>query len=202
LLLVSSYASAVTLGLIWFLWTGRGPSRPHPPAAPPATASLSPSSQGASRAATRGQEPPLPPGNVTELGRSLRLGDLEISPRSIVHRSVELTNRSDTHPLAPLDPAFVRESTGADDQSYIETPEGGRILMLRLAAESEWSIQDQLFPTLEPGQAADTIVVSQPVAKSRLKGRLTWHVKLRTRTHQTDVVGVRFSPKDVVDQTW
>ena len=113
--------------------------------------------------------------------------------------SLRLTNRSPDQPLSPLEPAFVRDSSQADDQSFIETADGRRISMLRLATESEWSISDQTFPRLNPGERADTIVVSEPVQPADLAGTLTWHVKLRTGTYQTDVLGVRFTAADVRD---
>jgi hypothetical protein len=166
---------------------------------------------------------PLPAQNLTELGRRLRSGDLELSPVSIIRQPVELfrlegttgeerespdtlvltlrlTNRSDSRTLSPLDPVFVRDSSAADDQSVIETADGQRISMFPLAAESEWSIQGQVFPKLKPGETAETIIVSRPISTAQLRGPMTWHIKLRTRTHQTDVLGIRFSHHEVVNQ--
>jgi len=54
------------------------------------------------------------------------------------------------------------------------------------------------FP-LKPGAKTDTIVVSEPVPLADLAGPVIWHVKLRTGTYQTDVVGVRFTAEDVRD---
>ncbi len=71
--------------------------------------------------------------------------------------------------------------------------------MFRLAPESEWSLRDQVFPNLKPGESAETIVVSEPFPSNLPVGALTWHVKLRTRTYQTDVLGVRFRELDVED---
>ena len=71
--------------------------------------------------------------------------------------------------------------------------------MFRLAPESEWSLRDQVFPNLMPGESAETIVVSEPVPDNLPGGTLTWHVKLRTGTYQTDVLGVRFTVLDVED---
>jgi hypothetical protein len=101
--------------------------------------------------------------------------------------------------LTPLDPDFVRESSAAIDHSYIETAGGPRIGMFRLAPESEWSVQDQVFPHLMPGESAESIVVSEPVFFDLPRGVMTWHVKLRTRPYQTDVVGIRFRASDVQD---
>ncbi len=225
LLLVSSYASALTLALGFILWTGRGLSRlDFSPSSEP-----DPGSNGASqsRGASLAGEVvlPLPAPNVTDLRRPARLGELEVTPRSIARRSVrllrlqgtakgrrvssptlvltlELANRSTASTFAPLDPAIVRESVPAVDQSFIEVPGGRRIAMFRLAMESEWSIQGQVFPALEPGGLADTILVSEPVAMSDLTGTMTWHVKLRTGPYRTDVLGVRFSVEDVIKKSF
>jgi hypothetical protein len=71
--------------------------------------------------------------------------------------------------------------------------------MFRLAVESEWSIDGQSFPSLKPGETAETIVVSEPVRVSELSGPLIWHVKLRTSDFQSDVVGIRFTADNVID---
>ncbi len=106
---------------------------------------------------------------------------------------VEVTNRSRTSTFAPLDLAIVREPLSSLDQSFIELSRRRRIAMFRLAIESEWSIQDQVFPALKPGESVETILVSEPVAMSDLAGTMTWHVKLRTAPYRTDVLGVRFT---------
>ena len=115
--------------------------------------------------------------------------------------TLELANRSTSSTFAPLDPAIVRESVPAVDQSFIDVPGGRRIAMFRLAMESEWSIQGQGFPALEPGGLADTILVSEPVAMSHLAGTMTWHVKLRTGPNRTDVLGVRFMAEQVANES-
>ena len=122
-----------------------------------------------------GAPQPLPVHNLVDLGKTLRLGDLELTPLSIVHRSVylyrlegatgeeresqdslvltlRLTNRSETRAFAPLDRSFIRDSGAAEDHTYIESSDGRHIPMFQLAAESEWSIQDQQFPVLKPGR--------------------------------------------------
>ena len=80
LLLVSSYASALTLALGFILWTGWGLSRPDfsPSSGPvPGSNGASPS-RGASL--TGDVLLPLPAPNVTDLGRLVRLGELEVTP--------------------------------------------------------------------------------------------------------------------------
>ncbi len=225
LLLVSSYASALTLALGFILWTGQGLSRlDFSPSSEPVPGSTGASpSRGASL--TGDVLLPLPAPNVTDLGRPVRLGELEVTPRSIARRPVELlrlqgtaegdresspslvltlelANRSTGSALTPLDPAIVRDPVPAVDQSFIEVPGGRRIAMFRLAIESEWSIRDQLFPALQPGETVETILVSEPVAMTDLKGTMTWHRKLRTAPYRTDVLGVRFSVGEVIDKSF
>ena len=74
--------------------------------------------------------------------------------------------------------------------------------MFRLAIESEWSIEGQVFPSLKPGETAETILVSEPVAMADLHGTMTWHVKLRTGPYRTDVLGVQFSVEDVIKKSF
>lgn len=225
LLLVSSYASALTLALGFILWTGRGLSRlDFSTSSEPGPGTIGPS-PGRGASGTGEDLLPLPAPNVTELGSPVRLGELEVTPRSIARRPVELlrlqgtaeedresspslvmtlelANRPTGSTLAPLEPAIVRDSVPALDRSFIEVPGGGRIAMFRLAIESEWSIQDQVFPALQPGQTVETILVSEPVALADLKGTMTWHVKLRTAPYRTDVLGVRFSVGEVIDRSF
>jgi hypothetical protein len=226
MLLTVSYASAVTLALAWLLWSGRGlalrVSDLPPGLSPPAKKGSDVQPRDVEPEPTTVKLPPLPVPNLTELGKAIRLGDLEVLPRSIVHRAValtrlegstgeqrespsslvltlQLTNRAAGLSLTPLDPAFVREAGAAIDHSCIETAGGPRIGMFRLAPESEWSLQDQIFPHLRPGESAETLVVSEPIYTELPKGWLTWHVKLRTRPYQTDVVGIQFRASDVED---
>ncbi len=224
-LLVSSYASALTLTLCFVLWTGRGlwradhGSSSEPPGGPNGRLS-------GRNAGSVGKAPlPLPAPNVTILGKPLRVGELQVTPLAVTCRPVnllrlegtadgeretapvlvmtlELRNLSATDEFAPLDPALVRDPVPAIDQSFVELPGGRRIAMFRLAIESEWSIEDQFFPNLKPGETAETIVVSEPVALAELAGTVTWHVKLRTAPYRTDVLGAQFSTHDVVDSSF
>jgi hypothetical protein len=224
LLLLASYASAVTMALFWLLWTGRGLDRPGPTFE--SGWETGPLDSGKDRRPGRaGLVPPVPSQNLTTLGTAVRLGDLEVTPRHISRREIELvrldgatgetrqvgdvlvlslrfTNRSKDQVLIPLVPAFVRDSNPTDDRSYIETQTGREIAMYRLAPESEWSIKDQRFPTLRPGERGQTIVVSETVRMSDLAGSLTWRVKLRTGTYQTDVLGIHFSAENVIDESF
>jgi hypothetical protein len=225
LLLVSSYASALTLALGFILWTGRGLSRLDFSTSSEPVPGSTGASPGGGASGTGEDLLPLPAPNVTNLGGPVRLGEIEVTPRSIARRPVELlrlqgtaegeresspslvltlelANRSTGSTFAPLDPAIVRDTVPAVDQSFIEVPGGRRIAMFRLAIESEWSIQDQLFPALQPGETVETILVSEPVAMTDLKGTITWHLKLRTAPYRTDVLGVRFTAQDVIDRSF
>ncbi len=225
LLLVSSYASALTLALGLILWTGRGLwQTDHRASEEPAPAA---NGEPSSRGPTSYDKflIPLPDQNATVLRKPLRLSRLEVTAHSVVRRPVKLlrlegtadeeresppvlvltlglTNRSSRNTFAPLDPSMVRDPVPAVDQSYIELPGGRRISMFRLAVESEWSIHDQVFPSLKPGETAETILVSEPVTMSELTTTMTWHVKLRTAPYRTEVLGVRFTPRDVENESF
>jgi hypothetical protein len=222
LLLLASYASALTLAVAWMLWSGRTTRRSDPSESELLASSLPGAPGRGSPAVSNESLPPLPEPNLVRLGETVYLGDLGITPRSIVRRELQLvhlegatgeyreappslvltlslSNRSGKRAFAPLDPAFVRDSTLAVDQPFIENRGRRRILMFRLAIESEWSIEGQSFPTLKPGETTETILVSEPVQVRELSAPLVWHVKLRTSVFQTDVVGVRFAPEDVAD---
>jgi hypothetical protein len=115
--------------------------------------------------------------------------------------ALELTNRSAVSSFAPLDVAFVRDAVPVVDQSFIELPGSQRIAMFQLARESEWSIDGQVFPVLQPGATVETILVSDPVPMAYLKGSMIWHVKLRTAPFRTDVVGVQFTADQVANES-
>lgn len=222
LLLVASYASAVTLSLIWILWTGRALSHRRPTSNSSTEAPAHDSDKGSRLRPALPRPARLPAQNLTTVETSIRLGELELVPVSISRRGIELerldgfdgetrqiedvlvlsvrlTNRAADLTFAPLEPAFVRSSGSADDDSFIETATGKRIPMYQLAPESEWSIHDQRFPVLKPGEAGETILVSEPVQMNDLTGPLIWHIKIRTGTYRTDVLGVQFTRENVLD---
>ena len=221
LLLVSSYASAMTLALLWVLFSGRTLPRSESPA----PADSVDAAAGSSRQKLAGDPPaPLPAQNLTRMGEPIRLGEVEVLPRFLVRRALDLVhlagasgdkretppslvltvrlkNVSATREFAPLTPTMLRDVSLSDDQSFIELPGGRRIAMFRLATESEWSIEDQILPTLKPGEEADTILASEAVSMPDLASPMIWRVKLRTGTFRTDVVGIRFTVQDVSDES-
>jgi hypothetical protein len=219
---VASYASAVTMALAWLFWTGRVLPRPAFVTESSGDTSLSDPIKRANRHEGGSPPPPLPDRNLTVVGTTLRLGELEVTPLDISRRKIKLVrldgftgkrrvvenvlvltlrvkNRSQDRALTPLEPSFIRTAGTADDESFIETAASQRISMYNLAPESEWSIRDQAFPTLKPDEAAETIVVSEPVKNNELASPMIWHLKLRATTYQTDVLGVRFSSDDVTE---
>lgn len=216
-----SYSSAVTLALTWVLWTGRGFRPPEPPAA------SADQNQAAAESQTKTVEfsavtelAPLPAGHVTTLGKTIRIGDLEVTPLKVfvtrlrLARSVpphnrrreagtsvvlrlKLTNVSEDQSFAPLELAFVREQSSPMDRSSIETSGEKIISLFPLAIDSEWSIAGQDFPVLKPGTSAETIIASELGAEDRLTSDMTWRVRLRIGPYKTDMIGVQFDKNDV-----
>jgi hypothetical protein len=219
LLLTASYASAVTLALFWVLWTGRSLRGPESSGEPGPAADLSGPLE-SPRRASPSNFPPLPARNLAVLGQSIRLGEIELTARRVAYRpvelvrlggssedrrdsepvlvlSLELSNRSRNESLTPLDVHLVRDADPGPDQPCLELKDGLVIPPYRLATESEWSIAGQDFPTLRPGESAETLVVTERLRLGDLSDPLLWRVKLRTGTFQTDVLGVRFSSRDI-----
>ena len=221
-LLLASYASAVTLGLLWVLWTGRRVrdfvAEPEPP--PSSGAEQDPGLR-ADRARRITPPPPIAAEHLTSLGRAVRIGMIEVTPLRITSGPVELGrvfNSRQTKPggkntlklllslknisseliLAPLDEAFLRSRPRFDMESYIETSQdGGTISLYPLALESEWSIVGQDFREIRPAETFETLVVSAPDALGRITPEMTWRIRLRTDINHTDDLGVRFHATDV-----
>jgi len=219
-LLLASYASAVTLALIWVLWTGRGLSRPGLSAAPSRPTSGAAIAWGKELPATRSHDSSVPPERVTGLGRPIVVGDLEVVPLVVLFREVRLyrivdpegerreapaclvltlrlDNKSRERRLTPLELASVRDAGDPAEASFIETASGERVAMFKLAMESEWSIEDQAFPAIEPGGHEDITLVSEPVEESRLASPLLWRVKLKTGVGRSEEIGVRFARQEI-----
>jgi hypothetical protein len=219
LLLLVSYSSAITLALAWILWTGRAARLGQPPPDSPAAAPAESVSR-AREPERAAPAPPIPPENLAPLGQTIRLGDLEVTPQAVVAtplelvRSIEppesrreegevlvlrlrLVNISQDRSFAPLDPSLVRERGLRPHDPYIATSRGPNIRLYPLAIESEWSILGQDFDELAPRQATVTIVAAEPGSVARLSPQMTWRVWLRTGVYRTDMLGVRFTSRDV-----
>lgn len=218
-----SYSSALTLVLIWLLATGRL-ARPPANAPEPPSVSEKPAAESPPRLLDAQEDgspsaPPLPVENLTTIGKSVQLGDLEVTPLGIEAGPVELvrtidpgksrrengclilrlrlTNRSRISNFAPADLNSVRDCELRDFDPYIATSSGPAIRLFPLALTSEWSIRGQEFPSLGPGETAETLIASEPGAVDRLADEMTWRVRLRTGVYRTDMLGVRFTRDQV-----
>lgn len=215
-LLLASYASAVTMALIWVLATNRG-LRPRAAAVPP------PPAAAWGRGAAGGPSAASKPSDdrITTLGAPLLVGDLEITPievrfqdvnlfrvvdpKGAKRRKVEdclvltlrLTNRSSDHRLTPLELASVRDSADSAGSSFIESATGERIGMFELAMESEWSIELQSFPSVKPGQSEDVILVSEPITDRKLASPLVWRITIQAAAGGSEEIGVRFDRQEI-----
>jgi hypothetical protein len=219
-ILLLTYSSVLTLVLIWLFWTGRIPKSAPPETPPTATEKTAP------EPAVRHVElrpatppPPIPPENITTLRKPVRLGDLEVTPRSIeagpvalVHRidanerrseddclvlRLRLTNLSKNQTFTPIDPVQVRERDIRTFDPYIATSEGRPIRLFPLALDSEWSLFGQEFPVLAPNESAETFIAAEPGSADHLADEMTWRVRVRFGPYRSDMIGVRFTKSDV-----
>jgi hypothetical protein len=217
--LLLSYSSVVTLALGWLLWTG-GARRSTDETATGKSNSSAELAAKPSEAVPSVLAPPIPEENLTSLGKPIRLGALELTPLEIVAAPVQLvrsidrddvrdaeadslilrlhlTNISGNLVFAPLEAALVRDQASPLDRSYIATARGKRINLYPLAIDSEWLIAGQEFPVLDPGASALTLIASEPVTAGRPTGDMTWRLRLRTGPVRSDMVGVRFTEKEI-----
>ena len=218
MVLLASYASAVTLALIWWVVLPRlrgkteaVVSSPSPP--PPAPADVEP--RRADRSRQVEPAPSIPADRVTAVGKPLTIGLLEVTPLGATPTSVNirraglggrdelkkggsrsmalrlrLRNTSKDAVFAPLDEAFVRDRDDGVSESFVELDGGERVYLYPLSVESEWSIVGQDFPALKPGEARETRVVTAADFPSTRSG-MTWRIKLRTGLKETAVIGVK-----------
>jgi hypothetical protein len=214
-LVLLCYASVVTIALTWLIVTGR--TIRDVPAADNAT------TRDAAEKPAKSTEPiprekllPIPSENITYVGNSIRVGDVEVTPLAIQLAQVDLVHRIDSaefhheeanslvlrlrlrnvskgDTLMPLSRHLVREHVSALDRSFIVSREGNNIGPYALAVESEWLIVGQEFPELQPGESAETLVASEPVNEDRIPESMTWRVRLRIGLYRTDMIGVRFT---------
>jgi hypothetical protein len=220
--LLASYASAVTIGLIWVLW-GQRTLREREGVQPDRFSTFDATPDpGRRRGQSRMLVPPpaTAPARVVAIGQATRLNRLEVTPLEVVSGPVvlrrtikgdqtrpggdaaltlvlRLKNVSTDSILVPLDEAFLREREGGVRDSFIETRGPYRIDMYPLAVISEWSLVGQEFRELGPGESYETRIMTAPGAADHLTPRMTWRVRLRTDINQADVVGIRFDPDDV-----
>jgi hypothetical protein len=216
-ILLLSYSSALTLALTWMLWTGRVPKAAvpaDPPDPPPVGSARKPAN-----AAPDAEAPPLPPENITTIGKALRLGDVEVTPMAVEAVPLELigtvdpdrlrreddclilrlrlVNHSRDRSFTPVDRILVRDRDLRVFDPYITTSEGRRIRLFPLALDSEWSILGQSFPVLEPGESAETFIAAEPGSAAHPPDEMTWRVRLWTGVYRSDMLGVKFTRQDV-----
>ncbi|MHC5541653.1 DUF4352 domain-containing protein, partial [Singulisphaera rosea] len=218
--LLISYASAVTLGLAWVLISGRKLRESEDVDVTPNLEARADPGKRADRSRKVGIPVPIAADHLIPLGKPIQLGDLEVTPMRVssgavalkrtisepelrdggndaLTLKVRLRNTSKDTIFAPLDEAFLRERDKDVLDTVIETGGGAEITMYPLAVTSEWSIDDQEFPELRPGESFEGIVVSAPDATSRVTDEMTWRLRLRTGIDHNDTLGVRFRKADV-----
>ena len=213
-ILLLSYASAVTIGLIWVLWGGLKIRESEEDDFPAASTAPDPGRR-ADQSRKVASPPSIASDHRTTLGQPLRMGLLEATPLGISSGNVRLRRSFDSVQdrdggdnalrlklrlqnvstdaiFFPLDEAFLRENERGQLDSSIETSDGLQIKMFPLAVASEWSIVGQEFRELKPGQSYETEVVSAPDVQGHVTPEMTWRLRLRTGINQTDTMGVRF----------
>jgi hypothetical protein len=221
IVLLGSYASAMTVACLWLWWQGRHRVEASPPDETQVNVRFERGFR-ADRSAVLSPPAPIAPNRFTEIGKPLSLAALEFTPLELSqgqvmlrHRGldgdlesrdggeealvlrVRLKNTSSNQVFAPLDEAFLRQRERGSPDSFVETSGGGRIELFPLAVESEWSIVGQEFKELSPGETLETMVVSEPDATTRVSSEMTWRLRLRTSTERTDTVGVRLHRSDL-----
>ncbi|WP_337173078.1 hypothetical protein [Paludisphaera sp.] len=223
-LLLRSYASAVTLGLAWLLWSGKL-------SPPPAPSRPAPSAREAAAPRRRVVEPSPPPivaaapanspaVTTVSLGRSILADEIEVTPLLVLRRSVRLVRdlgeesilreHGDclalTIRLRNLSEGGEREArpiVAADlidgDAFGVDAPSGPPIAMFALAPSADWSIEGQSFPAIAPGESADVVLLSEPLEGRRLSPGMTWRLRVATDPDRTRFakLGVAFGPNDI-----
>ncbi len=218
--LLWSYTSAVTIALIYILWTGKRIwHEKEPDFLPPIDERVDPG-QRAKFSRRLAPPPPITAEHMATLGKPLTVGAVEITPVAVTSGPIVLKhmiggnetrnegsdalklhlkvrNISKDLVFAPLDEAFLREREAGVTDTYIEMPEGANIEMHPLAVTSEWEIVGQQFKELKPGETLDSQLVSTKDALSRKAPEMTWRIRVRTGIDQTEFVGVRFTENDI-----
>jgi hypothetical protein len=219
MVVLASYASAVTLALIWWVVVPRlrGRSDVDNFSAPTPVAV-------GTRRADRSREveppPPIPADRITVLGKPLVVGSLEVTPLDVSRTDVKLRratlsgkreekeggsgamalrlrlrNTSSDAVFAPLDEAFIRDRDDGLSESFVDLDGGCRVYLYPLPVDSEWSIAGQDFPDLKPGEAKVTRVVTAADFPSTAS-ETTWRIELRTGLKDSAVVGIRVPGTD------
>ncbi len=215
-LLLRSYASAVTLGLGWLLWSGRAASPPVPSREATPTRRRLAEPARPSVAAVAPAAPRVP---TTTLGKPIRVGDLEVTPLLVLRRSVRVARNLGEEMLVQehsdclaLTIRVTNQATSGDavrpivaadladgDGFAIDVPSGPRIAMFALAPGGDWAVEDQSFPEAAPGETVDVVLLSEPLGDRRLPPGMTWRFRVATDPARMshEALGVTFGPNDL-----
>ncbi len=216
--LLMSYASAITLALIWMLWTGRWSST-SAPVSPSIDLPVIDSSSRTLDAIPATAPRPIPPENRARLGQTIQLGDLEITPLTVISAPIELVrsiephkrrreqeclvlrlrmrNLSKEHAITPLGPELTRDRGLRPSEPYISTSQGPSIRLFPLAVDSEWAIVGQEFNILQPADTTETFVAAEPSSALNVTDEMTWRVRIQTGVYRTDMLAVPFSKAEI-----
>ena len=222
MVLLMSYASAVTIALLWVLWSHHRASDTVEAQSPSASESPADSESISDQPRKSLARTAIPASQVVGLGESVRLGLISVTPVSVSSGQVTLVrnfgarerrnggkgalklrlrikNLSDDTVIAPLDVAFLRQRPGDGPETEIETQNQDEpyILMYPLARESEWSIEGEDFRDLEPGGVYETTIVTAPGAVAKTSPAMTWRLRLRTDLDHSEDIGVRFRAAEI-----
>ncbi len=209
MVLLGSYASAVTIALAVLLWMGFA-KRPTTAPTLPNDSRIDPARRAASL-------PALADDRRVAIGHAVTVGSLEITPEGVEagpvnlvrpdggHRDggpaalilkLRLKNVSADATFAPLDPEFVRNPDRGLCDTLIETP-SGPVEMYPLSVASEQRIEGQSFAALKPGEGRGVVLVSEADSRAKAEGAMTWRVRLRVDPDHSIVLGVPFSGDEV-----
>lgn len=219
LILLGSYASAVTLAWVW-LWLASQNARPHELESLPDVAPLN-----ANEFRYAPQSASMPRGHTLPLGTAQQLGAIRVEPLRVSRGVVEFTHYSaagSTRPAtAPVLKLWLRFTNVSDDQliapldskllftrKYNDLGEtelanqivfpaerkasgGSLAFMIEHPETSEWDLKgQQLGYRLKPGESLETYLPTQPGSADNLTGDLLWRVHFRKGYHAPTGHGV------------
>ena len=211
-MLLGSYASAVTIAVVWLLWHGYGRGAE-------VKATL-PSTTRVSWEKRLANQTPIAAANRVGMGKTITVGSLKFTPVSLTFgpvmlesvrpdRSVEtsggghcliltvmLENTSKHESFAPLERSALRYPDSGECESFLALA-GSIIESYPLAMASEQSIMGQNLGSLAPGYHWNAILVSEPDTKARLDGPAVWRVPVQVSPGRIVTIGVDVTPQDV-----
>jgi hypothetical protein len=208
LVLLLSYASAVTIALIYVLATRGGGD---PPLHQLENLRDPVEEEGTVRIQQRDVE--MPPGHTLALSQSRRFGNIVVEPLRVTYGPLEFvhfsgdprstqppsppvlklwlrfTNVSEHQTIAPLDAllAYKRAMNASGElvsNAFLveqdQKAAGPIVFTYPLAQNSEWDLKGQrLGDELQPGESLETFIPSDPEGLDQLSGTLLWRVHFR-----------------------